>query len=641
MIGERQRLKNSWAELRRMLALLGPRRKVYFAGLIGDSMVHGSITIVMAFVFKNLLDFSVEGNQQQLLGSIVLVSAAFLAIALISPIFAFMYMRVVKRTMVDLRARLYDHFGVLPPGYYETRHSGDLISRSTNDVQAMENVYTEHLKSMLTDAFTLLGSIVSMYILDWRFAIALTLFGAAGIGVNLAFAGPLRRTGDKLQQRMGHMTERLTDLLAGLQTMKMFRLQKIIAGKYNEANEGVTSSSLEQGHRSGLLEAVNYCINFISFGGILVVGIIMFAQGYLGLGQMAAIVQLEMGVTMIFLQIGSIVSLMQSSLAGAARVFEVLDHAPEAERLPPREEEASLSREAMLEFKGVDFSYEPDSDLQVLDNFSLKIRPDEVAALVGASGSGKSTVFKLLLGFCSSANGAIGIGGRPISSYTMEELRNMIAYVPQDAYLFEGTIEENILLGKEGATPEEMIAASRAAYAHEFIEALPDGYATMVGERGAKLSGGQRQRIAIARALLKNAPILLLDEATSALDNESEYWVQQALNKLMKDRTVLVIAHRLSTIEEADTIYVLEQGKVVEQGSHDELLLHDGVYAGLYDYQLHKEQEYARREDTEQEYAKNTKQGGANQGDDAGREDAKQGHLKHEHTKQQFAKQMG
>ncbi|MBW7473803.1 ABC transporter ATP-binding protein/permease [Paenibacillus oenotherae] len=591
MFGERQHLKHSLAELRRMLALLGPQRKLYFAGLIGDSMVHGSLTIMMAFVFKNLLDFSVQGEERQLFQSIALVSAAFLAIALLSPVFSYMYMRVVKRTMTELRARLYEHFGMLPPGYFETRHSGDLISRSTTDVQTMENIYTEHLKSMLTDAFTLLGSIVSMYILDWRFAVALTLFGGAGIGVNLAFAGPMRRIGDKLQLHMGGMTERLTDVLAGLQTTKMFRLQKIITGKFNEANEHVTASSLEQGNRNGILESVNYLINFISFGGILVVGILMFARGYLELGQMAAIVQLEMGVTMIFLQLGSVVSLMQSSLAGAARVFEVIDHAPEAERFPSRTEESSLSKDAMLEFQGVGFSYEPES--QVLNGFQLKVKRGEVAALVGASGSGKSTVFKLLLGFYSPDSGALGIAGKPISAYTLEEIRGMIAYVPQDAYLFEGTIEENILLGKEGASREEMIAAAQAAYAHEFIEALPEGYATMVGERGAKLSGGQRQRVAIARALLKNAPILLLDEATSALDNESEYWVQQALNRLMKDRTVLVIAHRLSTIQEAGTICVMEQGKVAEQGSHDELMRQDGIYAGLYEFQFKKEKEYA------------------------------------------------
>lgn len=591
MIGEKSLLKKSKAELARMIGLLGSGRKLYFAGLIGDSMVNGSITIMMAFVFKNLLDFSVQGDRQLFYNSIAFVSAAFLGIALLSPIFSYLYMKIVKQTMVNTRIRLYDHLGELPPSYFETRHSGDLISRSTSDVQTMENIYVEHLKSILTDVFTLLGSIISMYILDWRFALALTAFGAVGIAVNLAFAGPLRGTGNRLQQRLGKLTERLTDLLAGLHMVKMFRLQTIITGKYNEESERVTASSLEQGHRNGLLEAVNYLINFISFGGILVVGIFMFARGALELGTMAAIVQLEMGVTMIFLQVGSVVSMMQSSLAGAARVFEVLDHEPEQERFPIRAEESSLSKDTMLEFKDVSFSYE--SGAQVLAGFHLNVQQGQVAALVGASGSGKSTLFKLLLGFYSIDGGAIGIAGKPFSAYTLEEIRGMIAYVPQDAYLFEGTIEENIMLGKPDASREQMIAAAHAAYAHEFIEAQPDGYATMVGERGAKLSGGQRQRIAIARALLKDSPILLLDEATSALDNESEYWVQQALEKLMKNRTVLVIAHRLSTIQEASVIYVMEQGEVFEKGSHEELISQRGLYASLYKHQYDSEKEYA------------------------------------------------
>lgn len=591
MIGERPLLKDSLAELRRMIDLLGSGRKLYFAGLIGDSMVNGSITIMMAFVFKNLLDFSVQGERQLFYNSIAFVSAAFLAIALLSPVFSYLYMRIVKQTMVNTRRRLYDHLGELPPSYFETRHSGDLISRSTSDVQTMENIYVEHLKSILTDVFTLLGSIISMYILDWRFALALTGFGAAGIAVNLAFASPLRGTGNQLQQRLGKLTERLTDVLAGLQMMKMFRLQTIITGKYDEANERVTASSLEQGHRNGLLEAVNYLINFISFGGILIVGIFMFAQGLLELGTMAAIVQLEMGVTMIFLQVGSIISMMQSSLAGAARVFEVLDDEQEQDRFLPRVDEAGLSREPMLEFKDISFSYESGS--QVLKRFNLTVQQGQVAALVGASGSGKSTIFKLLLGFYALERGAIGIAGKPFSDYSLAEIRGMIAYVPQEAYLFEGSIEENILLGNPDASREQMVAAAQAAYAHEFIEAQPEGYATMVGERGARLSGGQRQRIAIARALLKDSPILLLDEATSALDNESEYWVQQALEKLMKNRTVLVIAHRLSTIQEANVICVMEQGKVFELGSHEELINQSGLYAGLYAHQLDKEKEYA------------------------------------------------
>ncbi|WP_063846053.1 ABC transporter ATP-binding protein [Paenibacillus sp. FJAT-27812] len=591
MIGKKLLLKNSMAELSRMIELLGSGRRLYFAGLIGDSMVNGSITIMMAFVFKNLLDFSVQGDRQLFYNSIIFVSAAFLAIALLSPVFSFLYMKVVKRTMVSTRRRLYDHLGELPPSYFETRHSGDLISRSTSDVQTMENIYVEHLKSILTDAFTLLGSIISMYILDWRFALALTVFGAAGIAVNLAFASPLRGTGNRLQERLGKLTERLTDILAGLHMMKMFRLQDIMTGKYKEANERVTASSMEQGHRNGLLEAVNFLINFISFGGILVVGIYMFANGILALGTMAAIVQLEMGVTMIFLQLGSVISMMQSSLAGAARVFEVIDHAPEHDRFAARSEEISLSTEPLLEFKDVSFSYEP--GVRVLSGFQLTVRQGQVAAIVGASGSGKSTLFKLLLGFYPLDHGAIGLGGKPFSAYTLAEIRGMIAYVPQDAYLFEGTIEQNIMLGRPEASREQMIAAAQAAYAHEFIEAQQEGYATMVGERGAKLSGGQRQRIAIARALLRDSPILLLDEATSALDNESEYWVQQALEKLMKNRTVLVIAHRLSTIQEASVIYVMEQGEVFEKGTHEELINQRGLYAGLYKHQYDKETEYA------------------------------------------------
>jgi ABC-type multidrug transport system fused ATPase/permease subunit len=591
MIGQKSLLKKSLAELRRMIDLLGSGRRLYFAGLIGDSMVNGSITIMMAFVFKNLLDFSVQGDRQLFYHSIVFVSAAFLAIALLSPVFSFLYMRIVKRTMVNTRRRLYDHLGELPPSYFETRHSGDLISRSTSDVQTMENIYVEHLKSILTDVFTLLGSIISMYILDWRFALALTVFGAAGIAVNLSFAGPLRTTGNRLQERLGKLTERLTDLLAGLHMTKMFRLQDIMMGKYKEANERVTASALEQGHRNGLLEAVNYFINFISFGGILVVGIFMFAKGALELGTMAAIVQLEMGVTMIFLQVGSVISMMQSSLAGAARVFEVIDQEPEHERFAARSEELSLSKEPLLEFKDVCFGYKPGE--RVLSGFHLKIQQGQVAAIVGASGSGKSTLFKLLLGFYPLDHGAIGLAGKPFSTYTLAEIRGMIAYVPQEAYLFEGTIEENIMLGRPEASREQMVAAAQAAHAHEFIEAQPEGYATMVGERGAKLSGGQRQRIAIARALLRDSPILLLDEATSALDNESEYWVQQALEKLMKNRTVLVIAHRLSTIQEASVIYVMEQGEVFEKGTHEELINQRGLYAGLYKHQYDKETEYA------------------------------------------------
>ena len=295
---------------------------------------------------------------------------------------------------------------------------------------------------------------------------------------------------------------------------------------------------------------------------------------------------------MVFLQLGSIVSLIQHSFAGAARVFELLDERAEPDRYlsvssQGSEQEAIPSAE--LEMSDVIFDY---GTACRHSKREYTFRAERTGSrLVGASGSGKSTVMKLFLGFYPPKGGTIRMLGKPLGHYMLSEIRELTAYVPQDPYLFHGTIGDNIRFGKPDATDQDLMDAATAAYAHDFIMELTDGYDTMVGERGTSLSGGQRQRIAIARALLKNAPILLLDEATSALDAESEFWVQSALQTLMKDRTTLMIAHQLSTVEQADVIYVMEQGVVKEKGSHQQLLAKEGLYAKLYRQQSHKEHE--------------------------------------------------
>jgi ABC-type multidrug transport system fused ATPase/permease subunit len=289
---------------------------------------------------------------------------------------------------------------------------------------------------------------------------------------------------------------------------------------------------------------------------------------------------------------GSVISNLQSALAAGDRLLAVLDAAPEPERYPPSARLAAPGWRAgeaapaggVLSFRDVRFSYA--DDRPVLRDLSFQVQEGQVAAFVGPSGSGKSTVFRLLMGHYPAQAGEITLFGRPLHTYSLKELRDLFAFVPQDAFLYSGTILENIRYGKEGATELEVIAAARASHAHDFILDLPQGYHTLVGERGARLSGGQRQRIAIARALLKNAPILLLDEATSALDSESEGLVQQALEELMRGRTTLAIAHRLSTIENAGVIYVLADGRVVEQGRHTELVEAGGLYRSLYDLQF-------------------------------------------------------
>ena len=305
------------------------------------------------------------------------------------------------------------------------------------------------------------------------------------------------------------------------------------------------------------------------FGGLTFVGMLIFAvyliyTKELTPGAAVAAVQLTHNVIRPFQVLGDVWSRLQQSLAGAERVFAVLDEAKEG--ISPRDSDPVPAGSGALMFSGVSFAYD---HKEVISDVSFIVPENKVIAFAGPSGGGKSTIFKLILGLCSLAEGRLTIQGRDISHYGLEELRRLIAYVPQDSYLYAGTIIENILYGRLGATEEEAIVAAKAANAHDFIMGLPEGYATQVGERGAQLSGGQRQRIAIARAILKDAPILLLDEATSSLDSESESLVQQALERLMQGRTTLVIAHRLSTIRNADCIYVLDQGQIVESRSEE------------------------------------------------------------------------
>jgi ATP-binding cassette subfamily B protein len=307
----------------------------------------------------------------------------------------------------------------------------------------------------------------------------------------------------------------------------------------------------------------------------------MMVNGQCSVGSLLALVMLMGKVTSLFNQLGSFVTQFQISMAGAARVFEILDILPEPERYIGSEVKKA---NGLISMEEGTFRYA--EGILAIDRISFHVPQGSVAAIVGPSGSGKSTVMKLLLGYYPLDSGSIFVNGKPMGNYTLTELRDMMAYVPQDAYLFDGTIEDNIRYGRIEATYEEIVSAAIAANLHEFIINQPAQYKTMVGERGLYLSGGQKQRIAIARALLKNAPILLLDEATSALDSESEQLVQEAVQTLMKGRTILMVAHRLSTIEHADVIYVMEKGKIAEWGNHQELLATKGLYNHLYKMQI-------------------------------------------------------
>lgn len=575
-------------EFLRLLTLLKSRVVPYAIGMIGSSLTGSGFSIVMAFVFKNMIDAAVNGEMALLVRSGIMVCGAALGLSILGPVFSYLSSRSVQKTMNDIELRVYRHSGMLPVAYYDRSHSGDLISRVNHDIGDVWSAFGSYIPSSVNTFIRGVGSIFSMFVLEWRLAIMLLLFGIASAFINTRFAKPFRIMNNKKNKYYALLTEKLIDLLAGFNTMKIFHIEDTIVGYYRDFNEEATTMAVGRGQKHAVMECANSLMSYLSFVATIAAGSFMVFSGIITFGTVIAVVQLLGGVTGLFMQIGGVVALVQRSLAGSSRLFELLDHPSEPERYMQKpdlpEDGSTRAASAVIEMRNIGFYYEEGTP--ILKGLTLSVDQGKMAALVGPSGGGKSTVIKLLLGYYPWQNGTIYLKGRPISDYTLDEIRNLTAYVSQDPYLFDNTIEENIRYGRLDASQDEIIAAAKAANAHDFIMEHPEGYQSRVGERGVRLSGGEKQRIAIARALLKDAPILLLDEATSSLDSENEQLVQGALNVLMEGRTTIVIAHRLSTIEKADVIYVIDQGRVVQQGSHEELKSVDGIYKLLYEQQF-------------------------------------------------------
>ena len=581
------------SELVRVLALIQTRARVYLAAIVIERIIDSIfLNVILAFILKDMLDAAIQGKPSLVIRALVLASSAFLVGVPSVCILRYISGRCIRKAMTDIRMKIFSHIGDLPISHFEHQHTGNFISRMTNDLETMEEIYSRHIRTLIFALVFGCIAMITIFMLDWCFGILVLSLGLITVFVNTIFASPLRRLSDMMQKHWGTLTERLMDLLQGLYVIKMLHIEEVIHQFYTRTNEEMSTSTIKHGHLSALFNVTNYLFGNVIRTGLLALGLFMLLEGFsIEVGTIAAIIHLQGNADFMFSNIGRFITRIQHSLAGASRVLELLDSPIEPRQYIYPEEHKVPSIEhasAMVEMRNVTFGYEEDKSVNAiaLHDINIRIAEGQVAVLVGPSGGGKSTITKLLLGFYPLNRGNIIIDGKPIGQWPLTLLRSMIAYVPQDVYLFTGTIEENIGYGRPDATKDEIISAARSANAHDFIMDQPNGYDTLVGERGAKLSVGQRQRITIAKALLKEAPILLVDEATSALDTESAQLVQEALEVLMKGRTTIAITHRLSTINHADVIYVVDDGRIVEQGKHNELMANKGLYKRLYELQF-------------------------------------------------------
>lgn len=517
------------------------------------------------------------GAQYALLLVVALVISTFLFKNLFNYLASFHIMHLKNGVLRDLRKTMYDKIIELPISYYSEKRKGDVMARMLGDVGEVQNSFFSILELVIKEPLTIVFTIIAMF----NISIKLTLFVFVFIPVSgfiISRIGKnLKSKSIRAQNESGHLISIVEESLTGLKVVKSYNAENNFKSRFNDSINRLLKLSNSIGNKNNLASPLS------EFMGIITIAVLLYYGGSLVLIEKTldgAVFLTYMGLAYNILTPAKAISKasysVKNGLAAAQRVFEVLEVENAIVNKPDAIEKTTFEDKITLE--NINFRYE---DENVLKHFSLTVPKGKTVALVGQSGSGKSTIANLLTRFYDVQEGSVKIDGIDIKDMNMQSLRGLMGLVTQDSILFNDTIKNNILLGKENATDEEIIAALKIANAYEFVKDLPNGIETNIGDAGNKLSGGQKQRLSIARAVLKNPPIMILDEATSALDTESERLVQQALENMMQNRTSVVIAHRLSTIQKADKIVVMQKGEIVEQGTHDELLAKNGTYSKL------------------------------------------------------------
>jgi subfamily B ATP-binding cassette protein MsbA len=570
---------------RRLIGYLRPyraRMAVAIVALISSA----ALSLVFPAVISSVVDSVLQERNLQLLDQITagLLFVFFLR-SVTSLLENYNLNYIGERLVVDLRLQLYRHLQTLSLGFFASRRVGELVSRLSSDVTVMRTVLTNNVNVLLEQTVILIGSVVVMLVLNWRLTLFILALTPIIVGLGAAFGIFLRRTSTQIQDELAGATTVTEEVLQNIREVKSFVRESYEIERYKNAVGRALTAAIKLLRVRSLFGPI---VAFLGFGAIALIlwfGGREVLDGRLSGGQLIGF--LVYGVTLAG-ALGSLVNLytsVQEALGATKRVFQILDTEPDLIDAPNAK---TLEKaEGRISFQNVNFSYEERQE--VLHEINLDIAPGEIVALVGPSGAGKSTIFNLIPRFYDPSSGQLCMDGVDVRTVTQASLREQIGVVPQETLLFGGSIRENIRYGRLSATESEIIEAAKAANAHDFIMELPDQYDALVGERGIRLSGGQRQRVAIARAILKDPRVLLLDEATSSLDSESEHLVQDALARLMQNRTTVIIAHRLSTIKIAHRIAVLDKGKIIELGTHDELMAKDGLYAKLYHMQFRED----------------------------------------------------
>jgi len=482
-----------------------------------------------------------------------------------------------QKVVIDIREAVYRHLQRLSLSYYEKRQTGNIMSYITNDVAALQNALIDSVVEAVSESAVLIGSMAAMFYIHWKLSL-LTFITLPLVAQAISIFGKRLRSASRVsQERAADITSVLQETIAAVRVIKSFVREDHAVSRFSRENYLNFQAQMKMVQLSATLTPTVEFLGAIGVTIIIWYGGLEVIAGNLTTGALIAFLIYVINITNPIKRLSRVYSNVQKALAAAQRVFEVLDTVPEIQDSPEAVELPPITGRVV--FDHVTFCYKPDE--VALSDVSLAAEPGQMIAIVGPSGAGKTTIANLIPRFYEAENGLITIDGYDIKAVTLNSLREQIGIVPQETILFNGSIYENILYGDFNAGKEHIVAAAKAANAHEFIMAMPQGYDTQIGERGSKLSGGQRQRIAIARAILKNPRVLILDEATSALDTESEKLVQAALDKLMINRTSFVIAHRLSTVQRADTILVMENGRIVERGTHAELVAAGGLYGKL------------------------------------------------------------